>query len=164
MCPRVCALDSIGVHMAGDACRIGSLCIVARGAALNVAPRKLCMESSTAPDAERYKRCLSMGFRLEASLVDVTPRRMAGCAEGLLAVTRLAIRRLPFSRKAVRKLEIQIVDLRDPQALATIDCRYSRRVSRHQILPGHVNFQEIGAVVAIRARLLCMARRTIRRR
>lgn len=72
------------------------------------------MKPAASTNAGRHESCLAMGRGLEFRLIDITARVVTRRTERLLAVARLTVRRLALSCQAVRELEVQVVDLRQP--------------------------------------------------
>lgn len=111
--------------MAGKAGRVGTLSVVAGSATLNVTPGHLSMFAPAAPNTYRCEEttCIRMGSRLEADLINVSTRSMAGRAKSFFLMARLAILFLLLGGKSVREAEIQVVDLRQDHPLPSVDRR-----------------------------------------
>ena len=121
------SLDSIGIHVAGHTCWVGRLRIMTGSAGFHVASRQLRMQTTAGSDADRHKSRLLMRRRLEGNLVDITPCGMTCCAELLLTVAGLTIRRFPLGRDAVGEPEVKIVHLQERRRLAAVHLRQPGR-------------------------------------
>lgn len=117
---RIRTFEPVGIHMAGDARRIGALSVMTGSAGFHIASRQLRMQTTTGSDADRHKSRLLMRRRLEGDLVDIPPCGMTCCAELLLTVAGLTIRRFPLGRDAVGETEVKIVHLQERRRFAAV--------------------------------------------
>jgi hypothetical protein len=133
-------------------------------AILDIALREFRMQATTTSHTKRDEPCLLMRLRQELRLIDVAAGVVTRRAKGLLIVTRLTLCSFFRGRNSMRKLEVQIVDFGQFHSLAAIDRGDPRRHRRGQVFSGQIDSDEIGAIVAVGARFLRVARCAGRRR
>jgi hypothetical protein len=77
MGPRVGVPYSVRIEMTGGTGWVGTLGVMARSAAFNIAPGQSCMEPAARSDSDRHKSRLLMGQRPELKLVDIASGHVA---------------------------------------------------------------------------------------
>lgn len=117
---RIRVFQAIPVDMTGDARGIGTLCVMARCTAFNVAPSELGMQSAPRADSIRLEIRLLVRQRKELQLVHVSSSHVTGGAEIFGVMARRAFGRPSGRLNTVREAEIQIMDLFQRHSLRAV--------------------------------------------